>query len=61
MISSLTNDGTFHDGPPESRNRGMVNQLVFNEEKPVPTHNSHIFVRQKKCYYLGKCDYLGDM
>ena len=33
MISSLTNDGTFHDGPPESRNRGMVNQQEVNEEK----------------------------
>ena len=35
MISSLTNDGTFHDGPPESRNRGMVNQLEVSEEKNI--------------------------
>ena len=26
----------------------------------VPTHNSHIFVRPKKCDYFSKSDYLGD-
>ena len=49
MISSLTNDGTFPDRPPESRNRGMVNRFKVNEEKrnTARTHNSHIFVRPK--------------
>ena len=63
MISSLTNDGTFPDRPPESRNRGMVNRFKVNEEKRniARTHSSHIFVRPKKCDYLGKCDDLGDM
>ena len=26
----------------------------------VSSHNSHIFVRPKRCDYLGKCDYMGD-
>ena len=34
-------------------------ERISRIENTVPTQNSDIFVRQKRCHYFGKCHYLG--
>ena len=40
----------------------MIRNKIFIELEliTVTTLNSHIFLRQKRCEYLGKCDYSDD-